>query len=86
MSGRFTYTMVLDVVKIQDTGKGGKSVVDALDAVLKKIEHWHQGPIAAYRIMYLASDGIGRVLNGAVKQFLSPGDFAPASPGERWRM
>jgi hypothetical protein len=39
----FTYTMVLDVVKIQDTGKGEKSVADDLEAVLKKIEDWHQG-------------------------------------------
>ena len=38
----FTYTMVLDVVKIQDTGKGEKSVAEDLEAVLKKIENWHQ--------------------------------------------
>jgi len=30
----FTYTMVLDIVKIQDTGKGEKSVADDLEAVL----------------------------------------------------
>jgi hypothetical protein len=30
-------------VKIQDTGKGKKSVADDLEAVLRKIEYWHQG-------------------------------------------
>jgi hypothetical protein len=29
--------MVLDVIKIQDTGKGEKSVAEDLEAVLKKI-------------------------------------------------
>jgi hypothetical protein len=33
----FTYTMVLNTVKIQDIGKGEKSVADDLEAVLKKI-------------------------------------------------
>jgi len=46
----FTYTMTLDVVKIQDTGKGAKSVAEDLEAVLPKIEYWHQGSIAGYRI------------------------------------
>jgi hypothetical protein len=47
----FTYTMALDVVKIEDTGKGEKSVADDLEAVLRKIEDWHQGSIAGYRII-----------------------------------
>ena len=37
-------------VEIQDSGKGRKSVADDLEAVLRKIEHWHQGSIAHYRI------------------------------------
>jgi hypothetical protein len=32
----FTYTMVLDVVKIKDAGKGEKSVADDLEAVLRQ--------------------------------------------------
>ncbi|MGA8659492.1 MAG: hypothetical protein WB586_25500 [Chthoniobacterales bacterium] len=48
----FTYTMVLDVLKIQDTGKGEKSVADDLAAVLRKIEDWHQGSIAGYWISF----------------------------------
>jgi hypothetical protein len=53
----FTYTIVLDVVKIQDTGRSEKSVTDDLKAVLRKIEDWHQGSIAGYRIIYRAPDG-----------------------------
>jgi hypothetical protein len=48
----FTYTMTPDAVEIQDTGKGKKSAADDLEAVLRKIEHWHQGSIARYRISY----------------------------------
>jgi hypothetical protein len=36
--------------KIQDTGKGTKSVAENLEAVLRKIEGWHQGSIAGYRM------------------------------------
>ena len=32
-------------------------MADNLEAVLRNIEDWHQGSIADYRIMYLASDG-----------------------------
>jgi hypothetical protein len=38
--------MVLDVVKMQDRGKREKSVADDLEAVLRKIEHWHRESIA----------------------------------------
>lgn len=53
----FTYTMVLNLVKIRDTGKGAKSVPDDLEGVLRKIEAWHQGSIAGYRVMYRDSAG-----------------------------
>ena len=46
----FTYTMVLDVVKIQDTGKREESVADDLEAVLRNIENSRQGSIAGYRM------------------------------------
>ena len=44
-------------VKIQDTGKGKKSVADDLEAVLRKIEYWHQGSIVRYRISYRSTQG-----------------------------
>lgn len=53
----FTYTMTVNTIKIKDTGKGAKSVADDLEAVLRKIEGWHQGSIAGYRISF--QDGQG---------------------------
>jgi hypothetical protein len=48
----FTYTTMPGTVKIQDTGKGKKSVAEDLEAVLRKIEYWHQGSIARFRISH----------------------------------
>ena len=45
----FTCSMTLNVIKIQDTGKGAKSVAEDLEAVLRKIEYWHQGSVATGR-------------------------------------
>jgi hypothetical protein len=42
----FTYTMSRKFIKIQDTGKGSKPVAEDLEAILRKIEAWHQGSIA----------------------------------------
>ncbi|MBV8641754.1 MAG: hypothetical protein JO070_10210 [Verrucomicrobia bacterium] len=53
----FTYSMTPAAVEIQDTGKGKKSVADDLEAVLRKIEYWHQGSIARYRISYVSTQG-----------------------------
>ena len=44
-------------VEIQDTGKGKKSVAEDLEAVLRKIECWHQGSIARFRISYRSTQG-----------------------------
>jgi hypothetical protein len=53
----FTYTMTLRTIKIHDTGKGNKSVGDDIQAVLKKIEGWHQGRIEGYSISYRDAQG-----------------------------
>jgi hypothetical protein len=53
----FTYTITPVAVQIQDTGKGKKSVAEDLEAVLRKIEYWHQGSIARYRISYRSTRG-----------------------------
>jgi hypothetical protein len=53
----FTYSMTPRTVKIQDTGKGKKSVDEDLEAVLRKIEYWHQASIARYRISYRSTQG-----------------------------
>ena len=47
----FTYTITVKTIKIQDTGKDRKSVADDLQAVLRKIEEWHQDSIAGFKIM-----------------------------------
>jgi hypothetical protein len=54
----FTYSLELDVIKIQDLNTGTKRVADDIKNVLRKIESWHQGPIIGYRIMCLESNGL----------------------------
>ena len=47
----------MKAITIQDTGKGAKSVVENLEAVLRKIESWHQGSVAGFRITYRGTKG-----------------------------
>src|SRR6516164_6870659 len=54
----FTYSMVLNRIKIVDLNRGIASVTSDIENVLAKIEAWHQGSIAGYRIMYRDSDGV----------------------------
>ena len=58
----FTYSMAPKTIEIQDTGKGKKSVGDDLEAVLLKVEYWHQGSIARYRITYQSTQGTERLV------------------------
>jgi hypothetical protein len=58
----FTYSIIPKTVTIQDTGKGQKSVAEDLEAVLRKIEYWHQGSIARYRISYRSTQGTEHVV------------------------
>src|SRR5215831_15015816 len=48
----FTYKITPNTITITDTALGKLSVTKDIDAVLRKIEHWHQGSIAASKIMY----------------------------------
>ncbi len=43
---------------IVDTGKGTRSVTNDIEAVVRKIEYWHQGSIAAFKISYRDKDGV----------------------------
>ena len=54
----FSYTITPVAVQIQDTGKGKKAVADDLKAILRKIEYWHQGSIAGYRISFREAPGV----------------------------
>jgi hypothetical protein len=54
----FTYRMGPKTIKIEDTGKGPKPVGEDLEAVLRKIEGWHQGSISGFFIGYRDRDGV----------------------------
>jgi hypothetical protein len=48
----FTYSITPGTISITDTGKGRASVTNDIEAVLRKIEYWHQGSIAGFKILY----------------------------------
>jgi hypothetical protein len=54
----FTYSITPDTISIIDTAKGRLSVTNDIEAVLRKIESWHQGSIAAFKIMYGDESGV----------------------------
>ena len=53
----FTYRITSHTITITDTTLGKLSVTKDIDAVLRKIEFWHQGSIAAFKIMYRDEHG-----------------------------
>jgi len=53
----FTYNITPAVISITDTGLGNCSVTEDIEAVLRKIEYWHQGSISSFKIM--CRDGKG---------------------------
>jgi hypothetical protein len=53
----FTYKITPDLIAITDTGLGSRSVLKDIEALLRKIEYWHQGSIAKLKIM--SRDGKG---------------------------
>src|SRR5215471_4514890 len=54
----FTYKIMPNTISITDTTLGKLSVTKDIDAVLRKIEHWHQGSIVAFKIMYWDEYGV----------------------------
>jgi hypothetical protein len=54
----FTYKITPYTISITDTTLGKVSVTKDIGAVLRKIEHWHQGSIAAFKIMYRDEHGV----------------------------
>ena len=50
----FTYSILGNIISIVDLNLGNRSVL----SVLLKIEHYHQGSIASFKIMYRDSDGV----------------------------
>ena len=53
----FTYKITPTVISIVDAGSGKCSVAEDIEAVLRKIEYWHQGSISSFKIM--CRDGKG---------------------------
>ena len=53
----FTYKITPTLISISDTGLGSRPVVEDIEAVLRKIEYWHQGAISSFKIM--CRDGKG---------------------------
>lgn len=53
----FKYSMRGKVISITYLGAG--SVHEELGRILRRIEHWHQGPVTSYRILYQDADGLG---------------------------
>ena len=54
----FTYSITPDTIAIVDTGRGSRSVTNDIEAVLRKIEYWHQGSITGFKVMYRDENGV----------------------------
>jgi len=53
----FIYKVNPTLISITDTGLGQRPVTEDIEAVLRKIEYWHQGSIGSFKIM--CRDGKG---------------------------
>jgi hypothetical protein len=85
--GDFTYSITPDTISIIDTGKGSRSVTNDIEAVLRKIEYWHQGSIAGFGIMYCDENGIwdGVRWDGQHAAFLALGETDEKKAMEKLR-
>lgn len=54
----FTYKITPNTISITDSRIGKRSVTEDIEAVLRKIEYWHQGSIASFKIMYRDEHGV----------------------------
>jgi hypothetical protein len=79
----FTYKITPNTITITDTTLGKLSVTKDIDAVLRKIEHWHQSSIATFKIMYRDEHG---VWNGVRRNGQRVSFFALCETDERKAM
>jgi hypothetical protein len=72
----FGYKITPTTISIIDTGKGRVSVTNDIEAVLRKIEYWHQASIAAFKIMRRDEHGVwdGVRWNGKHAAFFAVGE------------
>jgi len=62
----FTYSLSGNVISIVDLNLGNRSLTNDIESVLRKIEHYHQGSIVGFKIMYRDYEAFGTELNGMV--------------------
>ena len=69
----FTYSINPDTIFITGTTLGKRSVTNDIEAVLRKIEYWHQGSIAGSKIMYRDEQGVwdGVLWDGRTASFFT---------------
>jgi hypothetical protein len=53
----FTYTIGPTRLTIIDSGRGQKSILEDLPAVLRKVEYWHQGSVERFELVVFDADG-----------------------------
>jgi hypothetical protein len=68
----FTYSMRGKVISITYLGTG--SINKEIERILRRIEHWHQGAITSYKILYQDADGLGGEVtwDGEKAEFIAP--------------
>src|SRR5260370_21292996 len=54
----FTYSISGNVISIVDLNLNNRSVTNDIERVLRQIEHYHQGSIGGFKIMYRDSQSI----------------------------
>jgi len=54
----FAYNITPAVISITDAGVGKCSVTEDIEAVLRKIEYWHQGSISSFKINQVINGGV----------------------------
>jgi hypothetical protein len=82
----FTYS-ITPTISIIDTSKGRRSVTNDIEAVLRKIEYWHQGSIAGFKIMYRDEHGAwhGVRWDGKTAAFFALGEMDEKKAREKLR-
>jgi hypothetical protein len=53
----FKYSISGKVISITYSGPG--SINQEIGRIMRRIEHWHQGSVESYRILYQNADGLG---------------------------
>jgi hypothetical protein len=62
----FIYKITPTLISITDTSLGERSVAENIEAVLRKIEYWHQGSINSFKI--ISRDGKGFLAQSSLER------------------